>query len=145
MIGTIRINWIVSLVAGILTFLLSVANNLFLTTCLRSLYSFVILFILTYAFRFLLAVFGGADFFTPLGSEPSESESDEGHLGSQLDLATPDDDEATRQMLRNNLDNPGQSLDDDLPFSPLTPPKLITKNNLDPEQLAGALRRLSED
>jgi hypothetical protein len=147
MIGTIRINFIVSMVAGIFTFLLSVGNNLFLTTCLRSLYSFMILFILTYAFRFLLAVFGGLDFFTPLASEQSESDSDESHLGSQLDLATPDDDEATRQMLRNNMDNSGQTLDDDLPFSPLTPPKLITKNNLDldPEQLAGALRRMSED
>jgi energy-coupling factor transporter transmembrane protein EcfT len=145
MIGTIRINWIVSLVAGIFTFLLSVGNNLLLTTCLRSLYSFVILFILTFVFRFLLAVFGGTDFFTPLGSGQSESESDEGHLGSQLDLATPDVDEATRQMLRKNMDNPGQTFDDDLPFSPLTPPKLITKNNLDPEQLAGALRRMSED
>jgi hypothetical protein len=145
MIGTIRINLIVSMIAGIFTFLLSVGNNLFLTTCLRSLYSFVFLFILTYAFRFLLAVFGGTDFFTPLASEQSESDSDEDHLGSQLDLATPDDDEATRQMLRNNMDNPGQTLDDDLPFSPLTPPKLITKNNLDPEQLAGALRRMSED
>jgi hypothetical protein len=142
MIGTIRINWIVSLVAGIFTFLLSVGNNLFLTSCLRSLYSFVILFILTYVFRFLLAVFGGTDFLTPRGSE---SGSDDGHLGSQLDLSTPDDDEATRQMLRNNMDNPGQILDDDLPFSPLTPPKLITKNNLDPEQLAVALRRMSED
>jgi energy-coupling factor transporter transmembrane protein EcfT len=148
MIGTIRINWIVSLAAGIFTFLLSVGNNLFLTTCLRSLYSFLILFILTYAFRFLIGVFGGADFFAPRPADAVDqtaASSNEGHLGSQLDLATPDDDEATRQMLRNNLDNPGQALDDDLIFSPLTPSKLITKNNLNPEQLAGALRRMSED
>jgi hypothetical protein len=145
MIGTIRINWIVSLVAGIFTFFLSLGNNLFLTTCLRSLYSFLILFILTYVFRLLVTVFGGTEFFTPLASEQSESESEEGHLGSQLDLTTPDDDEATRQMLRTNMDNPGQTLDDELPFLPLNPPKLITKNNLDPEQLAGALRRMSEE
>lgn len=144
MIGTIRINLIVSLFAGIFTFLLSVGNNLFLTTCMRSIYSFAILFILTFGFRLLLGIFTGTDFFTPRQAE--QVNSSEEHLGSQLDLATPDDEEATKQMLRNNLDNSGQSLvSDDLPFSPLNPPKLITKNKLDPEQLAGALRRMSED
>jgi hypothetical protein len=144
MIGTIRINWIVALLAGIFTFLLSIGNNLFLTTCLRSLYSFVIVFVIAFGFRFLLGAFAGTDFFAPLHTE--QSDSSESHLGSNLDLATPDDEEATRQILKNHIDSPGQLLDaDDLPFSPLNPPKLITKNNLDPEQLAGALRRMSED
>jgi hypothetical protein len=144
MIGTIRINLVVALIAGIFTFLLSVGHNLFLTTCLRSLYSFVILFVLTFVFRFVLGVFAGTDFFTPLPSDKAEDS--DVHLGSQLDLATPDDDEATRQMLKKQLEKPGQPLEtDDLPFSPLNPPKLVTKDNLDPEQMAGALRRMSED
>jgi energy-coupling factor transporter transmembrane protein EcfT len=144
MIGTIRINWIVSSLAGIFTFLLSVGNNLFVTTCLRSFYSFVILFILTFGFRFVFGIFAGADFFAPLPTE--QAESGEAHLGSKFDAATPDDEEATKKMLRENMDPSGQVSDtDDLPFSPLNPPKLMTKNNLEPEQLAEALRRMSED
>jgi hypothetical protein len=143
MIGTIRINLIVAGLAGICTFLLSIGNNLFLTTCLRSIYSFAILFILTFGFRWVLGVFAGSEFFA--SQSEGQLDTDEAHLGSQLDLATPDDNEATRQMLKDNLEKPGTSDANELPFLPLNPPKLVTNNNLDPEQLAGALRRMSED
>ncbi|MBP1991313.1 hypothetical protein [Paenibacillus eucommiae] len=143
MVGTLKINWIAASLAGLITFSLSIGNNVFLTTCLRSLYSFIILFILTFGFRFLLGILTTANGLNLNEEHLNEAES---HLGSQLDLATPDDDDATRQMLKKNLDSPGQSSGaEDMPFSPLNPPKLVTKNNLDPEQLAGALRRMSED
>jgi hypothetical protein len=143
MIGTMRINFIVAALSCVCTFILSVGNNLFLTTCLKSLYSFIILFILTFGFRWVFGVFAGSNIF----SEQNDTQlaTDDAHVGSQLDLATPDDDEATRQMLKNNLDNPGTTKPNEMSFSPLNPPKLVTKDNLDPEQLAGALRRMSED
>ncbi len=61
MIGTIRINVIVASLAGLFTFALSIGNNLFLSTCLKSAYSFLILFVLTFGFRWVLGVMIGAE------------------------------------------------------------------------------------
>ena len=47
--------------------------------------------------------------------------------------------------MKANLGSNNSLLSNEVQFSPLNPPKLVTKNNLDPEQLAGALRRMSED
>jgi energy-coupling factor transporter transmembrane protein EcfT len=144
MIGTFRINFIVATVAFLLTFLLSMGNNLFLTTLIHSFYSFVILFILTFGFRWILGTIGGTQLYysDELRDEPNIDDS----LGTQVNMATPDEDEITRLLLKQNMDNPGNSEGNaDNLFSPLNPPKLAAKNNLEPEQLAGALRRLSED
>lgn len=144
MIGTFRINFIVATISFLLTFLLSMGNNLFLTTLIHSFYSFVILFILTFGFRWILGTIGGIQIYNSddLQDEPNIDAS----VGTQVNMATPDDDDITRQLLKHNMDNPGNSegTADNL-FSPLNPPKLAAKNNLEPEQLAGALRRLSED
>ncbi|MCD1257795.1 hypothetical protein B5M42_002930 [Paenibacillus athensensis] len=144
MIGTLRINGIVAALAGLFTFALSVGNNLFLTTCLKSFYSFAIVFVLTFGFRWVMGAVAGMD-----RAAANPDKADDGaapHVGGQLDLATPEDDEATRQMLKQmpGQEDP-QAGTGETQFSPLNPPKLVTKNNLDPEQLAGALRRLSED
>ncbi|MNI25460.1 hypothetical protein D3C73_791100 [compost metagenome] len=140
MIGTIRINLIVAGVAFLITFVLSVGNNLFMITCLRSFYSFLILFVLTFGFRWVLGAVGGVNRFTSEDSD--EAAAIDSHVGKKLDLETPDDDEATRQMMKANM---GTIPDEDHLFTPLNPPKYASKNNLDPEQLAGALRRMSED
>ncbi|MEW9697697.1 hypothetical protein [Paenibacillus sp. SI8] len=143
MIGTIRINVIVAALAGILTFALSIGNNLLLTTCLRSFYSFLILFVLTFGFRWVMGLLTGAEL---LAKNQSTDTAVNEAVGQTLDLTTPDDEDAvTREMLKSNQRlNP--SIDaTEHQFSPLNPPKLVTKNNLDPEQLAGALRRMSED
>lgn len=140
MIGTIRINFIVACAAFFITFLLSVGDNLFWTTCMRSIYSFLILFVLTFLFRWVLGIVIGP--YHSFIEEQQEQLSADPQVGSQLDLVTPDEDETTRQMLKQNT-QPHQEAES--LFSPLNPPKLATKNHLDPEQLAGALRRLSED
>jgi hypothetical protein len=145
MIGTIRINLVVAALAGFLTFILSIGNNLFLTTCLKSFYSFAILFALTFGFRWVLGLMtGGIEHSS--GNQLSEPITVNDTIGQTLDLTTPDDEDAvTHQMIKANRD-PNQATHGNVPqFSPLNPPKLVTKNNLDPEQLAGALRRMSED
>ncbi|NEW05570.1 hypothetical protein GK047_05995 [Paenibacillus sp. SYP-B3998] len=144
MIGTIRINLIVAALAGLFTFALSIANNLLLTTCLKSLYSFVILFVLTFGFRWVLGVMTGFDHRE--GKQSLDNYEVNDAVGQTLDMTTPDDeDAATREMLKANLDPNHSKHAAETQFSPLNPPKLVTKNNLDPEQLAGALRRMSED
>jgi hypothetical protein len=139
MFGTIRLNLVVAGVAFAITFLLSVGNNLFVTTVIHSLYSFIILFVLTFGFRWILGTIGG--FSINLQDDIGQQSQAEG-VGQQLDLVTPDEDDAARQQSK---DSPKVSAHADSLFSPLNPPKLATKNNLDPEQLAGALRRMSED
>ncbi|UKS29863.1 hypothetical protein LOZ80_13380 [Paenibacillus sp. HWE-109] len=142
MIGTMRINVIVAAIAGVFTFALSIGNNLFLSTCLKSLYSFLILFVLTFGFRWVLGVMIGAE--QAGGTFPSNPVEDSA-VGQSLDMTTPDLDEETRELMKANLSDNNSLSSADMQFSPLNPPKLVTKNNLDPEQLAGALRRMSED
>jgi len=142
MFGTIRINFIVAALAAILTFALSVGNNLLLTTCLRSLYSFIILFVLAFAFRWVVGFMMHLEHSNP--KEVLEATSQPA-VGQTLDLTTPEDDVETRDLLKPNMNANPSAPDNGAQFSPLNPPKLVSKNNLDPEQLAGALRRLSED
>jgi hypothetical protein len=143
MIGTIRINVIVASLAGLFTFALSIGNNLLLSTCLKSTYSFLILFVLTFGFRWVLGVMIGAEHAA--GGASYANSTIESSVGQSLDLTTPDEDEETRELMKANLGSNNSLLSNEAQFSPLNPPKLVTKNNLDPEQLAGALRRMSED
>ncbi|MFD0698360.1 hypothetical protein ACFQZT_30230 [Paenibacillus sp. GCM10027628] len=140
MIGTIRINVIVAALAGILTFALSIGNNVLLTTCMRSFYSFLILFALTFGFRWVLGFTMGLEHVNGQSMDDSVNAA----VGQNLDLTTPED-AATHELLKANLNSPLSDNAEESLFSPLNPPKLVTKNNLDPEQLAGALRRMSED
>ncbi|MBP1961085.1 hypothetical protein [Paenibacillus aceris] len=143
MIGTIRINVIVAGLACIFTFGLSIGNNLFLTSCLKSIYSFLILFVLTFGFRWVLGLMIGAEHAA--ARTQHENMASDSSVGQTLDMMTPVEDEETRELLKINLGNNNAAAAAEMQFSPLNPPKLVTKNNLDPEQLAGALRRMSED
>ncbi|MBA2937813.1 hypothetical protein HZF08_05805 [Paenibacillus sp. CGMCC 1.16610] len=143
MIGTIRLNFIVAGLAGLLTFCLSIGNNLLLTSCLKTVYSFLILFILTFGFRWVLGLMLGAEHAA--GHAQHANMTTDSSVGQTLDLTTPEEDEETRELLKANMGNKHSPSSADMQFSPLNPPKLVTKNNLDPEQLAGALRRMSED
>ncbi|SDM98448.1 hypothetical protein SAMN04487897_101710 [Paenibacillus sp. yr247] len=143
MIGTIRINVFVASVAGLLTFALSIGNNVVLSTCLKSVYSFLILFVLTFGFRWVLGIMIGAEHAA--GSSSHVNLTSESTVGQSLDFTTPDEDEETRELMKANMGSKNSSPSIEMQFSPLNPPKLVTKNNLDPEQLAGALRRMSED
>ncbi|MDR6552794.1 hypothetical protein [Paenibacillus qinlingensis] len=142
MIGTIRINFVVALLAGIFTFVLSISNNLFLSSCIKSGYSFLILFVVTFGFRWVLGLLIGS----VSSLEGAAQDNSSSAVGQNLDLLTPDEDEETRQLMKSNHANISKDEHSfEMQFSPLNPPKLATKNNLDPEQLAGALRRMSED
>jgi energy-coupling factor transporter transmembrane protein EcfT len=140
MMGTIRINFIVGTVAFILTFALSIGSNIWVTTLLRSLYSFVIIFLIVFLCRYVLGTVAG------LNRMPAtnEQQPDEQHKGTAFDAVTPDEDEVLRQMLKGS-EEPKTAEQEDVVFAPLNPPKLSTKGNLEAEQLAQALRRMSEE
>lgn len=140
MIGSIRWNFIVGGVAFIFTFLLSMSSNIWLTTFLRSLYSFVFLFVLVFGFRYLLGTFAGLNGLPVLDNETSDAE--EGK-GTAVDALTPDEEEELHHLLKQSMNANGVS--PGVEFSPLNPPKLTTKGGAGPEDLAQVVRRMSEE
>lgn len=140
MMGTIRINFIVAAAAFVLTFVLSIGSNIWLTSLLRSLYSFVIIFLMVFLCRYVLGTVAGLNRMPAMNSQ----QPDEQHKGTAFDAVTPDEDEVLHQMLKGSAE-PKAADQEDVVFAPLNPPKLTTKGNTEAEQLAQALRRMSEE
>lgn len=138
MIGSIRWNFIIGALAFIFTFVLSMSQNIWLTTVIRSFYSFAILFVLVFLCRFLLGTFAG---LSHLSAQEQEAEEAEGK-GTAVDAVTPDQDEELREILKSVVDPKEASAAD---FSPLNPPKLRVKEQPSSEELAQAVRRMSDE
>lgn len=138
MIGTWRWNVIFGTLTMFLTFLLSLTNNVLTTALVRSLYGFVVLFVLTYVIRWMLGTLAGINQYSELDKQSSEEIESS---NSNIDLQTPDDMDSLNDLLKNQL----MGADAKPTFSPLQPPKLVSKDKLDSESLANSLRQLSED
>jgi hypothetical protein len=94
-----------------------------------------------FGFRwFLGSVVGLKPIFNPV----EESASTEEQVGQAVDMRTPDESDELHEMLKNKQDRDGASLDEQM-FTPLSPPKLTTKTDMTDEELAKALRRMSEE
>ncbi|MGF9711563.1 hypothetical protein [Paenibacillus naphthalenovorans] len=137
MIGSIRWNFIIGALAFIVTFVLSMSKNIWLTTIIRSFYSFAILFILVFLCRFLLGTFAGLNRLSVQAQEAGETEA----KGIAVDAVTPDEDEELHELLKPGADPKSASAD----FTPLNPPKLRVKKQPDPEEMAQAVRRMSDE
>ena len=139
MIGKIHWNLIIGLVAMSLTFIFSIKNNLFLTSLIRSSYSFSFAFGLGFFLRWILGTVVGIKNMN--FEEHSTSNNSLSDIGNNLDLTTPDEDEALHRLIKENL----EQKDGEVDFLPLNPPKLVSKEKIDPEDLAKVLRHLSEE
>ncbi|MEX2462229.1 MAG: hypothetical protein WD469_13195 [Paenibacillaceae bacterium] len=128
MIGSILWNIVLGLFGFILTFLFSISTNIFITTLKHSFYSGVILFVVAFIFRWFL----GALFM----ATPTES-----HVGSHFDQVTPDESDEIHQLMHKENEKDTEEFD----FKPFNPPKLVSKQVLDPEEMVKALRHMSED
>ena len=119
MIGNWKWNAALGLIGMIITLLANVGSNLLLTSVLRSLYVFVLLFLFGYAFRFVLGRLirsgkGEAD------EQPGTN--DEPWKGSNIDMTTPEDG-----------------------FTPLVPPRVPGGETAEqPETIARVIRHMSE-
>jgi hypothetical protein len=129
MIGSIRWNIILGIFGFFLTFIFSLANNVFSTSFMHSLYSGIILFLVAFIFRWF--------FGTVFNETPTET-----HIGNKLDLITPDESNEIHQLIRKDNEMADMEQSD---FTPLNPPKLVSKRSLDPEELVKAIRHMSED
>jgi hypothetical protein len=132
--GSIRWNIIVGLVAMILTFIFSLTNNLLVTSLVRSFYSFAVIFAMMFFLRWLLGTVAGFDSLT------SDKGSND-NLGKHVDFSTPDEEQALNDLIKKQTSSKEGAAE----FSPLNPPQLKSMDKLDPEQLAKAIRFLSED
>jgi hypothetical protein len=140
MIGTIRWNLILGLIGFGLTFFSSLSTNLFLTTLIRSFYGFIILFIAAFLIRWLLGSVVGLN---QLGARVEETDASK---GKNVDMLTPNEEQSLQELLRQNMEKSVETSPEEIPFSPLKPPKLISKvKEENPEDLANAVRRLTEE
>mgnify|MGYP000247652724 FL=1 len=137
MVGTWRWNLIFSCLTLVFTFLISLSNNVPLTALTRSLYGFVIVFVITYVIRWTLGTVAGINTY----SEQDYSGNNIDETGTTINIQTPDDLDSLNDLLKSQLINS----EAEHGFSPLQPPKLVSKEKLDSESLANSLRQLSED
>ncbi len=141
MIGSNKWNVALGLFGFLLTFLLSVMHNEWLTSLIRGFYSSITLFVLTYGFRWLLGTVAGLKTWNAHSAQEHSEKAKEGgdEIGNLVDVTTPDDEWSLNHTLKMNLQSSGSH------FSPLNPPKLASKHQLESEDLAKALRHLSEE
>ena len=142
MIGSWRWNVSLGLGGSVLTLFFSLGSNGLAITSLRCLYAFIGFFVLTFLFRVLLAVILRPSPLSVMHHEAaSASEDSKGHA---IDYSTPQEDIELNELLKHQMDgsaalDPSQSS----PFKPLSPPKLVSTQNNEPEELARAIRHLT--
>jgi hypothetical protein len=137
MIGTWRCNLAAASVGGFITFLLSVTQNILLTTFLRTLYSFGILFVLAYGFRWVLGTLAGIKSIP----EDGGSASGEASPGTYIDLLTPEESGDSA----NGRPEAAEEGKDHSGFAPLSPPRLASRSKLASETLAKAVRQMADE
>lgn len=147
--GTIRVNLIFALIGFVITFLFAIRSNLPLTSLTRGGIGALVWFLLAFLFRIVLGA------LEPLPKEKTGSGSlaadpvtGEEMRGARLDLVTPDESDELNDLLRPDADKTraaGQQREQVNDFQPLNPPKLVSTQDKDPEELAKAVRHLTED
>lgn len=146
MLGTYRWNAGIALFGAGLTFLFSIGSNGLPLTAIRCLYAFLAFFVLAYAIRFAF----GQLFGTRQQTEAEgDAQAEEQAVGNRFDQSTPDDNEDLNALLRDQLSAAGgqgaQEEAGERQFQPLKPPKLVSAQDKQPEELVQALRHLAKN
>lgn len=151
MLGSYRWNAGMGLVGAGLTFIFSIGSNGLPLTAIRCLYAFLAFFLLAYAMRFALGQLLGA------GQQPkaegdalAEALAEEQAVGNRFNQSTPDDKEDLNALLREQMaaagSGPGvQQAAGERQFQPLKPPKLVSTQDKQPDELVQALRHLAKN
>ncbi|UHA73914.1 hypothetical protein [Paenibacillus sp. 481] len=148
MIGTIRWNLVSGTIGFVITFMASINSNIWFTSLLRGVVAFVAWFALCFLLRYAMGTM-----LNPQGSKqakgPVSQVSSDGK-GRLVDLKTPDESDSLQDLLRGTSnhtasDNDAAQTDGaEQSFQPLKPPKLVSKQPMDAEQLAQAVRHLAQ-
>lgn len=113
-----------------ITFVVSLGRNELITSFVRCVYAFIIVFACMFAVRFLLGTVAG---LKRMDGAPAS-------VGSSINLVTPPDD-----VLVPNLPTEEHSEAEQQEFIPLKPQRLISKDKVDPQLMAESLRHMSEE
>lgn len=150
MIGNIKINLWFGVIGFIITFLVSFGNNVWTTSFVRSCLGFVIWFVLAFLLRFMLGILASpadAASKTPITvRDPNETEipeqlrQEDQQRGNNFDMTSPDQDSELNDLLTPKPEKDGGSTG----FAPLDPPKLVSTKQQDPEEMAKAVRHLTQ-
>ncbi|WP_308639268.1 hypothetical protein [Paenibacillus silvisoli] len=140
MVGSWRWNVTLGVGGSLLTFFFSLGSNGLAITSLRCLYAFAAFFALAFVFRIV-----AASIFPPVTSAAAtEQTGDESAKGQSVDYATPDQSDELNELLKHQMDgNVVLESGQEPNFQPLKPPKLVSTQNRDPEDLAKAIRHLT--
>lgn len=132
--GKLRFILIAGIVGFVFTFVLSIRNNLWMTSMYRALLAFVIWALLAFLLNWVIATMIGS---RDAGSDDIERQQSD-NRGNMLDLSTPDEDRELMDLIQSE-----SSRKESGDFVPLNPPKLVSTK--DPEELAKAVRHLTEE
>jgi hypothetical protein len=141
MVGNWRWNVGLGIFGAVLTLLFSIGKNPLSVMLMRSMYAFIAFVAIAFVLRIALA------FILHPPVMHQEETAGEEEKGTQLDLQTPDESEDLNQLLKSQMDgHKAQEVeqpDQNRQFKPLTPPKLVSTQNKEPEELAKAVRHLT--
>lgn len=141
MIGSVRWNFTAGFIGFVGTFMAAWQSNILSTVLLRSLYSGVTLFFIAFLFRWVLGAFIRTGTSEASGND---RESELEYKGRQIDLITPGEEHDSLNE-RNSEESESEQNAEAQAFTPLQPPRLVTKPDIEPQELANALRRMSEE
>jgi hypothetical protein len=144
MIGTWRWNVGFAAVGGMMSLLFSMSGNTFAVSCVKGIYAFAAFFIMAFLFRAVLRMV-----VMPQPSvsaiRPDEQDS-VNEAGSTFEAVIPDESDQLHEMLKSNPNGrtaTASAVQQSNQFQPLKPPKLVSTQNKDPEELAKAVRHLT--
>ena len=135
-----RWNVVLGGIGFFLTLLFSMAHNPWLTTMVRSLYSFIILFLVAFLLRWLLRSIAGLKQVNEPSASPEQGKADV--RGQHFDQVTPEDHPLPHQKSADDEQLDSKRQDN---FAPLQPPKLMSKSKADAEEVVKAVRHWSEE
>ncbi len=137
MVGSWRLNVGFGGFGALLTFMFSLSNNPLGTTFMRSLYAFIVFAALALVVRFVLG-----QVLNP-AKKPDAIEFTENERGAVLDITTPDEGDSLSEMMKEQwADGKGEPIKG---FQPLTPKRLVSLDNPNPEEVVQAIRRLTDE
>ncbi|SFB57258.1 hypothetical protein SAMN05216312_11428 [Cohnella sp. OV330] len=124
---------------AVLVFLISSSSNPPLTSLVRGLYAFLAFGLLGLFARIVLQ-----QLLQPAKTLGGDKERAEEERGIVLDMTTPaEDDESLSRLMREQWT--GNEESQSAGFEPLKPPRLVSIDEPNPEQVAQAIRRLNDD
>jgi len=134
MLGSVRWNLTMGALGLLLAFIFSLGNNGFVVSSMRGLYGFAAFFLLAYILRGALHIIVGSP-----GAAGTPEQPNDPNVGTNVDMSTPTEDEDLNELLKSQLEG------GELGFKPFEPTRLVSTQNKEPEQLAEAIRHLTEE